>query len=154
MSQATKVIAALRHTNEATARAFCELVQRHFRNWLPPFKTIAATVRDNPTASAAEVAAHIARQAEVEALTQPKPAPKTRSHHTHRPVRGAAYPLIDRHEYETPAIGLSAQRQRNPARSRKRLEPDKAKKCSHGVAFYRKCAICDPEGFAESTGIG
>lgn len=157
MSKATAEIAKLRSIDAGSARRFCELVQRHFRERVPPFTLIAAMVRESPTASASEIAAMIGRQTGVAVLEEPRPAPKPkeRTRYTVRGKsrKGGGYSLLDPYEYETPRLGWNARNEKNPRLSRTRLEPERAEKCPHGVPFYRKCAICDPEGFTESTGL-
>ena len=137
MSKVAKV-ATLLGTTESEARQFCIQVQKNFKGPLPSFKIIADCLEQHPTARASpEEAARIIK------LTCPwiASASKRRSAKGRSP-RGGGRLISDTPPTMSPIMA------RDPRNFTKNV-----KKCPHGVLKTRKCAICDPKGFAFETGL-
>jgi hypothetical protein len=138
-------VAQVRQCDVPAARAFCEAVQRCFHGNPPPFQVIAQQITQSPMATPEQIAERISPTLSYRA---PKPAKYQRRVQS----RGGFGDYFDSAGHDTPALGRSTA-QKNPLRSRNRLEPGKAATCPHGIPFYRKCGICDKEKFQELTGF-
>ncbi len=157
MHPAITEIADVRGISYAEAEEFCRAVYRHFVGRVPKYEALAQAVRATPCASPTEIAQTVTPKSVV-ALPKPvdPPAPPPQQAPPPRPKPQqpptAHYALLDNDESEPMRTDTGSRLPKNPLRSLNRLDPEKAETCPHGIPFYRKCAICNPEEFAEMTG--
>ena len=123
MDKAIKLIAIRLQISEQAALLYCKLVQKYFKRKLPPFKLIAALIEKHPGASVQQIALMI----------NPDLRYEPGSKRTSAGWSGEIVPNADN-------------------KKAGRIDPGKAKKCVHGIPFWRKCAICNPNEFSDLYG--
>jgi hypothetical protein len=152
MSNNTQRIAELLNVSESTAKVFCLEVQACFTGKVPRYSMILEQLRKTPNAPPREVAHAIQQRTSSRSSRRKRRQRPTRPSPPRRLTNTAFTPPEEPFPEEllTPRYSYK----RNTYKPRNRVELDSTDKCPHGVPTFRKCAICDPEGFREETGWG
>jgi hypothetical protein len=139
MSKVTKRIAAILGSTEPEARQFCLDVQGKFSGSPPNFRAIETCLKEKPDATVEEIVDAIARDPR---RFRSKPRTKKWRGRLHLPS------ILPEPEHPGP-LWHFGDKIRKPGR----LALVDVEKCPHGVPKTSKCAICDPEGFKQQTGL-
>jgi hypothetical protein len=136
MSKDTARIAVLLGISESEAREFCLEIQSKFKGAIPRFRDIRNCLEKKAKATPEEIARMIEHS-----------SPRFRLGPRSRKL--SLTPISYEPDYPADSSGFFKKK----IRKRGRVALEDAEKCPHGVPKAMKCAICDPKGFKEQTGL-